>query len=509
MRVPTAVLALVAGAGVAVALAAAFGGAEWAAAVALMAAALFLVGAHTRLALYFVAALIPVQITMGIAGLGVLPTVVASYGVFAMALAKVLCSRRVQPDPSKISLLLVLFVAAAFAAAVLGIDPGWSVTRLIHLGAYASLFLSAVMLMRSVEDAVLMIRVVMAVSIIVALVGIAFHLLQFVVGREHASDFLTSTVGPILLGAERVSALEVHRIWEPGVPGAPLRAVGPFLWPPVFAMYVELVLPLWLAGIVFGGERTSSIIWPGIVSGMLIFCVAATFVRGAWLTFPFAVAAMWYAAYRGGLRARPQVVGLVVTCVLVVFFASAVLGHGAFWERLRTTWQPDYASNLERLAIWRDATVVFRDHPVLGVGPGNFAAARYGRKASELARPHVNAHNMYLTTACETGIVGLAILLALYGRLIVCTLTAARRAADPRLRILASGLVGSFVWIGLNSLTDDALYEHRLFGVFWILAAAVAVIYRWTSARDAGQLGPETGIEDKRTGPQSSTDQEG
>lgn len=485
VAMPIGLVSLTVGVGIAIAVATAFGGGKWAAATALVAVAVLLIIAQTRFALYFVAALIPLQVTLDVAGMGILPTLLAAYGIFAITAARALCGGRFERDPSRLTWLLGFLVAAAVAAAALGLDPGWSATRLIHLGAYFCLMCSVVLLVRSVDDAVRMVRVVMVVSVIVGLIGVGLHLTQFAVGRSGAIHILTDKIAPIFLGAKRVSALQVHHIWEPGVRGAPLRAVGPFLWPPVFAMYIELVLPLWLAALLFG--RRTRVPWTGAAAGILIFCVAATFVRGAWLTFPFAAAAMWYAARRAHMRAKPTVFAVLAGGALVVFLSSALAGQGAFLERLRSIWQPDYASNLQRFQIWTDAVTIVRDHPVLGVGPGNFSAARYGARASELARPHVNAHNMYMTTACELGIIGLAALVLFYGRLLSSAAAAAKRLADERARVVCIGLVGSFVWIGLNSMTDDALYEHRLFGIFWILAGVVAVLYR--GARAGGSDG--------------------
>jgi O-antigen ligase len=490
---PAGSVAITLGSCVAIGLAAAFGGGKWAVAVAVMAVAIFLIAARTRFALYFVAALIPIQVTLDIAGLNVLPTLLGAYGILAVTAARALCGQKSPSDPSRLTLILFFFAAAATAAAALGLDPVWSLTRLIHLGAYLSLTASAIILLRTVDDAVRVIRIVMAVSVVVGLMGIVFHSLQFVVGHDAAERFLTETVAPVFLGGQRVAALQAHKIWDPGIPGAPMRAVGPFMWPPVFAMYIELVLPLWLAVLLYG--RGAKALWPAVAAGILIFCVAATFVRGAWLTFPIAALAMWYAAARAGLRAKPAAVLLLGLGVLVVSFASVMAGEGAFAERLRTAWQPDYASNLQRFEIWTDAAEIAKEHPILGVGPGNFSAARYGERASELERPHVNAHNMYFTITCELGLVGLAAFVVFYFRLLGCAVAAGRCLADRTAKILCVGLVGSFVWIGLNSLTDDALYEHRLFGIFWILAACVAVMYRGARAAgaDPGSAGGRDG----------------
>jgi hypothetical protein len=66
----------------------------------------------------------------------------------------------------------------------------------------------------------------------------------------------------------------------------------------------------------------------------------------------------------------------------------------------------------ERLMIWEAADQMIADHPVTGVGPGNFAA-RVGSYRPGLAR--MGPHNTVLAMFAETGIVGGTIFVLLFG----------------------------------------------------------------------------------------------
>lgn len=454
-----------------------FAGPKWGivAALALVGAAAFF--ARLRLVLFLLAAIAPLQVTIDVPGYGIQPTMIGALAVFTICLASILRSGRVRRDPSKLGLLLSAFFALAVLAALFGIWPRWSVTRIVHLWTYLGLFLSTFWLLRGPEDAMRLVRLLMAASVVVGLIGVGLHLTQFVVGQQAARDLFMYALAPVVLGPKRAASFEVSTVWYAGVEDAPVRAGGPFFWPFMFAMYLELTLPLLLARIAFVA-RARATWWHVMGAVALIFCVAATYVRGAWVTFPFAVAAAWHVARGARLRMRRAVVWLLVGATLFLFLSSSLLGRGAVWERLRATWQPDYHSNVARLQTWAAAARVIKGHPVIGVGPGNFWPAVRDSRPEELAKPYTNADNLYITVASEMGGLGLVCLVFFLVRLISCAAEVARRSQDEKIKAIAVGLVGSFVWVSLNSITADCLYEHRLFAVFWVLAGVVAVMYR-------------------------------
>ena len=68
-----------------------------------------------------------------------------------------------------------------------------------------------------------------------------------------------------------------------------------------------------------------------------------------------------------------------------------------------------------RLEAWTNSVQIVRQHPVVGVGTGGFATAYakqvYGTSMPPLGQPE----NQYLLTTVQFGVVGLAVLLALFG----------------------------------------------------------------------------------------------
>jgi len=93
--------------------------------------------------------------------------------------------------------------------------------------------------------------------------------------------------------------------------------------------------------------------------------------------------------------------------VLIMIFIAV---PDAFWERLATTGTTDTTGE-GRLIIWQGALNMIREHPLQGVGYGQFASAL------ELYQPIIHPtgpHNTYLGIAAETGMINLFIYLSLF-----------------------------------------------------------------------------------------------
>lgn len=89
-------------------------------------------------------------------------------------------------------------------------------------------------------------------------------------------------------------------------------------------------------------------------------------------------------------------------------------------SRIQTISDPNFASNKERVYIWKAAIEMFREHPIAGVGKGNWAKEAknnyFPRFKSEwpVFGAFAHAHNVYLTLLAETGIIGLLLFLSFW-----------------------------------------------------------------------------------------------
>jgi UDP-GlcNAc:undecaprenyl-phosphate/decaprenyl-phosphate GlcNAc-1-phosphate transferase len=145
-----------------------------------------------------------------------------------------------------------------------------------------------------------------------------------------------------------------------------------------------------------------------------------------------------------------------------------------------------------RWDYWRIAWRVWREHPVLGVGAGNYPRSYYRRRATteDIQQPH----SIELQALSELGLVG-ALLLAGFLAGIAWGALRMRRAAarSPLERALMVGAVGAFVaWLVQTSVD----WMHLLPGLTAIaLAGAAVLLARRPAARtEAGAASRERSI---------------
>lgn len=148
-------------------------------------------------------------------------------------------------------------------------------------------------------------------------------------------------------------------------------------------------------------------------------------------------------AARHGLGPRPQVaprqaaIGAVVALLAIVVVAIAAGVPGEVSDRWQEFKQPvdpgggaarfESAAGNGRYQAWQSALDANATDPVTGIGPGTFRFwwAREGTVSLFIR----DAHSLYLQTLAEVGIVGLALILALFGTVAVVGVRLARASA--------------------------------------------------------------------------------
>lgn len=260
--------------------------------------------------------------------------------------------------------------------------------------------------------------------------------------------------------------------------GGFLRAYGTFGQPNPFAGYLELVVPLALAVVVVWRPGLRDWLW-WLALASALFAIAATvmsFSRGAWLGLAVGLAVAAGAAIRRGWLV--VVVGgaltgfgyLAIAVGLVRGMIAQRLTQATGYFRLFDTHSViptnDSFAVVERMAHWQAGWEMFLDHPLVGVGPGNYIVA-YWRYAilPYWADPLGHAHNIYLNIAAESGAIGLVAYVVMVGSWLFVGLSLARRLASRGASSLnaaiAIGVLGCLVSLAVHNVFDN-LYVHML-----------------------------------------------
>jgi len=210
---------------------------------------------------------------------------------------------------------------------------------------------------------------------------------------------------------------------------------------------------------------------PGIIVVSSIILLFLTGSRGGYLAGVAGVATvllinLFYG--RLGYLLRPEVrIVAVGTLMLFPIIGTLVMRPAectAVWT-----------SNITiRYDLWDTALKIFTDYPVLGSGPGGYAAI-----AGPIFNYHetsIHPHNIYLLILSERGLIGL-----LSGALMLLTITKTL-LMDVRNIALKSAALGALATFLVHGLTDVAIEPYIIRYLVMILALAVA------AAPDQGEL---------------------
>ena len=190
------------------------------------------------------------------------------------------------------------------------------------------------------------------------------------------------------------------------------RALGPIGDANFYAQIMVVLLPI--AALRFWAERKRWMRWAALATLVPIMgAVVLTFSRGAGLAaifFCFALVALRY------LKLRHAMIPLLVAGVVVVLTPEYANRLGTLLKVRSSNMQAADYSIQERNTIYLSGLHIFLDHPLLGVGIGQ--APAYLQEYSNynglrrLTR-RMGAHNMYLESLAETGVLGFGLLMAM------------------------------------------------------------------------------------------------
>ena len=121
-----------------------------------------------------------------------------------------------------------------------------------------------------------------------------------------------------------------------------------------------------------------------------------------------------------------------------------------------------------RIELWRDSWALVKLHPWVGVGYGNFMAARWTELSTSLMEANANqAHNLIAQLAVELGLIGAALVLVPLGWALWQSLRVATRRGVAPDQFLASAMV--------LLIAGYSMVEYPLWYMFFLLPFALAL----------------------------------
>lgn len=273
------------------------------------------------------------------------------------------------------------------------------------------------------------------------------------------------------------------------------RIAGPLGDPNFFAQILIVLVPIGLA-LAAESRGAQARVLALVATALILSGAVLTYSRGGALALGCVL--LLTLASR---RIRPRQVGLGAAAILLLL----VLTPPEFVRRLGTIGEilpgseevldPD-SSFLERklyaLTAWR----MFLDHPLLGVGAGNYTVHfdRYADEVGFASRDYETPgevhypHNLYLEIAAETGLVGLAVFVAAVVAAVVSlrrARAALRHRGDTTSAALARALEIAIAGYLVSSLFLHGHFQRYLWLLFGLAAALRLLAGAGEGERDA------------------------
>ncbi|HEV8586848.1 MAG TPA: O-antigen ligase family protein [Methylomirabilota bacterium] len=311
---------------------------------------------------------------------------------------------------------------------------------------------------------------------------VVFGLLAFAITRDEDRKF---TMACMMLGYALVA---VHGIREgldygtvkriPGLLGQP-NETGAFL-----AMYAPFGLTLAL--LLLRGFARTALIGVTALGG---WALIPTLSRGAWIAYGLGMAVALIAARRKGMACAALALGIVLLGVVpeilpervTARFEETVLDEGqAGGESLEESLEPSAAA---RITQWKSALAAIASNPI-GVGFGRFKGVigGYGGISG------LDAHNFFLLVGVEFGVAGMALAIALFGKMAADAWAVATGATDPFVRAFGCAACAMILAAVIVNCFGSRLMQDQPSTYLWALAAMSA------RARDMLASGPVAAV---------------
>lgn len=235
------------------------------------------------------------------------------------------------------------------------------------------------------------------------------------------------------------------------------------------AGFLNVVLLVTLPRVLPGTFRKwSAPVWLLTAAGL-----AVTYTRGAWLGFAAGAVVLVAMASR---RAR-----LILVAGLVILPMIFVVGPRDLSHRFRSMFDPEEAGIKERVYMWRSGVIMWREHPLLGWGPGG-VKREYPRYALPEAfkKRTGHVHNTPLQILVERGALGLGAWLAIWIAFFWQSIRLFRDLGESRAqeRALVAGSIAA-----VSGYLVAGLSEHNLGSSVVVMVTVAVMSLPWAAAR--------------------------
>ncbi|MGH7780006.1 MAG: O-antigen ligase family protein [Candidatus Binataceae bacterium] len=284
--------------------------------------------------------------------------------------------------------------------------------------------------------------------------------------------------------------------WGRAMPDAMDRARGPFVNPDHFGSYLNLVIPVALAGVLFPtfvARKSSS-------EAFRVFCAAVVLIastalllslsRAGWIGAIVGASALVFMAHFIPLAKRPALLRLswkIAIPICAVMFAVVLLTSSLFVgdqgrhqadARLMETVSQHQSLHF-RLDVWRNSIGIVRSFPLFGIGLGSFPDVfPHFQRAPWSWEAAREAHNDYLELLIGAGAIGFA-LFAWFFAAVILRLYRGIRALPPDVLPVGAALTAGMAALAFQEFFD---FNLQIPAVALLMTLFLALAFRLVAA---------------------------
>ena len=321
-------------------------------------------------------------------------------------------------------------------------NTNWSMRKLAFLLSIFPIYFVANDLVQSERKKIKLAQILVFSGSLVASLGIFQFLLQFILGVSKTFNLWANYVIMPFLGNTFGKVVIANPSWLVKISSLTyFRAIAIFPDPHMLALFLGMLFPLAVALAL--KERKKR--WT-IASCVIFLADLLTFSRGGYLGLLAGFIFLLF-IFRKVIVSRYKM-ALFLTSVAI--FLILIIPN-PLASRFFSSFNLKEGSNEGRIAMWEKAVETIKNHPLLGVGIGNFPL-----EVNPLVnyRVPIYAHNTYLDIASE------------------------------------SGILASFAWIGILFSALGAFLKRAKKNVLYLGAALSLIIFATHSLVETGIYSP-------------------
>lgn len=250
------------------------------------------------------------------------------------------------------------------------------------------------------------------------------------------------------------------------VHGVSARLKGLYGHPMTLAGFLVISIPIIYCCLLDWKERSRHILVCAFLFIISFIGLLMNSTRGAWIALAITLPIITL-LYDKSLK---KIIFLLIFAGVtsLIFVSSPQLQNRA--ESITST---TLQSNTERVLMWKSAYQMFKDHPVFGVGLGQYAKKYQSQYKSPEAKEQQNhSHNNFLQMLAENGFFGFLGFIFLFGYILFSSLKGALKAHS----IYSVLIFGSTTALLIQGLTEYNFGNSAVIKYYWTVLGCLLIL---------------------------------